>query len=387
MLLLALVALFVSVSAAQASPAPSSCHAALAGGPPVPAPIVFRNSCGGFRLDRDGRMTRLPATWFARRSAGTGRTYGADLRLKRTRPGAYLISRKSRLVWRSTGLYRNDGGSVAFGPGSFAFAAYRKGIFLTDLRSPERQVLGGEGLSPIAFRRDGSLFVADFSAASIRIVARNGSLLDTYRYRRQSGYHFDEPTETLYFVTLERRLAQVDATGLRSIGPLGALDGWLGIAGPYLTLSDFAHKGSSDEIRYSVLRRDGALVSHWKWLTPKGTSLDYGPMRSPDGRTLALRTVTRDARRPVVAIHVVRAGETRPKKVLTHRARQRGCGVGVSFSWKGDSFLYSATDGPIAIVNARSGSVRDLSGLVRRLPRQWAGERASAGWLSDYGTR
>jgi hypothetical protein len=59
------------------------------------------NSCGGFRLARDGTVTRLPKRWFDARSGGTGRRYGADLRLRWTRDGQFLILRHGRIVWKS----------------------------------------------------------------------------------------------------------------------------------------------------------------------------------------------------------------------------------------------------------------------------------------------
>ncbi len=96
----------------------------------------------------------------------------------------------------------------------------------------------------------------------------------------------------------------------------------------------------------------------------------------------AFRTVTRNPRNPVVSIYVLRDGEPRPRAVLRHSGRQKGCGVGASFSWRGSSFLYSATDGPAAIVDSRDGSVRSLSGFTDRLPRSWPGERVTAHWLN-----
>ncbi len=284
MLLLALIVLAFAASTAQAVPDARLCRTALPAGAPVPAPIVFRNSCGGFRLDRDGQVTRLPTRWFALRAGGTGRRYGADLRLERTKPGAYILSRKGRVVWRSSGLYRNDGGSLVFGPEMFAFAAYRTGIFLTDLRSPERLVLRGAGLYPLAFRRDGSLLVVDNGTASIWVVARDGSVVGAHRYRRQNGYQLDERTEALHYVTPERRLVRVEEGSIHVVRSLGDLDGWIGLTGSQLTLSDFAHRGSSDEIRFSVLRRDGTLVSDWSWRSPKDTcGSNTGPCARPAG--------------------------------------------------------------------------------------------------------
>ena len=139
--------------------------------------------------------------------------------------------------------------------------------------------------------------------------------------------------------------------------PLRDLDGWVWLAGRHLTLSDFAHRGRSDEIRVAVLRRDGTLVSRWRWRSPKGAGVDYGPEVSPDGRRFAFRTVTRP--RGAVVVYVLRDGEKRPTPVLRHAGRQAGCGVGASFTWHGRSLLYAATDGPATIVDTGNGTDRE----------------------------
>src|ERR687884_2252491 len=148
------------------------CRSALPRGPAVPAAIVLRTSCGAFRLGPDGRVTRLPRRWLARHSGGTGRRYGADLQLRPTRTGRIVVLRRGRLLWRSTGRYPRDGGDVAFGPHAFAFASYRRGVFLTDLGRPERLVVRGRGLYPFGFLRDGELLVT--SSRSIAVVSRGG---------------------------------------------------------------------------------------------------------------------------------------------------------------------------------------------------------------------
>src|SRR4051812_47907952 len=97
------------------------CRAQLPAAPTVPAAIVFRTSCGGFLLEPGRRLTRLPRQWFAVRSGGTGRRWGAHLDLRRNRPGRVFLFERGRLVWRSHDRYPNDGSSIAFGPHRFAF--------------------------------------------------------------------------------------------------------------------------------------------------------------------------------------------------------------------------------------------------------------------------
>jgi hypothetical protein len=286
-------------------------------------------------------------------------------------------------VWRSRGFYRNDGGSIAFGPGAFAFAAHGRGVYVTDLRSPERLITRGVGLYPRAFLRDGTLLVVKAGwGPSLSRVTQGGELLAHYRYRPKNGYVFDERAETLHFVTPGRVLVHVTSTSYRVVRPLGVLDGWLGLVGRHLSLSHFAHRGESDEIRFAVLEQDGSLVSRWAWRSPRRSGLDYGPVPSPDGRSFAFRTVTRP--RGNVVVYILRAGEERPAAVFRHRGSQLGCGVGASFTWKGRHALYASTDGPAAVFDARSDRIRRLGDLMAALPST-RGERASVFWASDFG--
>jgi hypothetical protein len=377
LLLVALVAPLIPTAPVGSAPDAKPCRAALPQGPSVPAPIVFRNSCGVFRLRRDGDVMRLPPGWLASRSGGTGRRYGADLRIQRDRPGRIVLRRHGAVVWRSASLYRNDAGSVAFGPGAFAFSAYRRGIFLTDLRSPERVIVPGVGHHPLAFLRDGSLLVVEGGAGAIRLVARDGSVLRRYPYRRQNGYQIDERTESLFLVTPRRMLVRAHGTAVRVLRPLGDSDGWVGFAGVHVTLSD--------EESLAVLRRDGSLLSSWSWHVPRGSRLDLSPVASEDGRKGAFRTVPADGQGSVV-LYVLREGQKQATAVYRHRGVQVGCGVGASFDWQDDFLLYSATDGPTTLVDARTGSVQSLAELTARLPRRFPGERALASWASDFPT-
>ena len=359
-----------------------TCPAVPPTGPEVPAPLVLRTSCGGFLLARDGTVTRLPQRWFDVRAGGTGRRYGADLRIRRTASGRIVLGRNGHVVWRSDGLFRRDAGSIAFGPGAFAFAAYRRGIFVTDLRSPERLVVRGVGLYPLAFLGDGTLLVVRGGwGPSVIRVTRDGSVVERHRYRPRNGYVFEERTETLHLVRPDRMLVEATVSGARVVRPLGALDGWLGLAGPFLTLSDFAHEGHSDVIRYAVLQQDGRVVSRWSWRAPQGAGIDSGPTPSLDGGSFGFRTVTRP--RGDVVVYLLRAGVTRPAPVLRYRGSQVGCGVGASFAWKGRYVLYSATDGPAAVFDARTRRVVSLAVLQSALSRsRW--ERPSTHWASDF---
>jgi hypothetical protein len=165
------------------------CLAPLPRGPAVPAPIVLWTSCGAFRLDPDGATARLPRHWLAQHGSGTGRRYGADLALRRTRDGRILLLRHGRVVWRSHDVYPRDSGDVAFGPRVFAFASYRRGVFVTDLRGPERLVVSGRGLYPYAFTRSGRLFVT--GGRAIALVPPGAGVIQRFPYRARNGLALD----------------------------------------------------------------------------------------------------------------------------------------------------------------------------------------------------
>jgi hypothetical protein len=383
MALLALAVVLAASVLGVSSAEPLPCAGSLPRGPSVPEPVVFKNSCGGFLLQRDGRVSRLRADWLAARSGETERTYGADLRLVRGRSGRIFVRRAGQLVWRSRELYLRDAGAVVFGPGSFAFGSWKHGIYLTDLHGPERLVVHGSGLAPIAFRHGGTLLVAGSSLRpSILVLSPDGSLLQRYPYRAQNGYAYDARTESLFFVTPERMLVRLDGMRLRPVRRVQRRDRWIALVGPYVSISAGAHRGASDELGFTVLERDGRLVSRWRWLSPRRSRIDYTPVASADGRAIAFRTVT-EGQRPRVVVHVLRAGETRPTAVLHHHGRQVGCGVGASFTWRGSRLLYSATDGPAAIVDTGTGRSRSLSKLGARIPHRWRGERPYVYWLRD----
>src|SRR5205823_1160771 len=150
-----------------------ACHAPLPQGPRVPAPVVLHTSCGNFALSTSGELSRLIR--HASRRTVSWRNWGTPLTLRRNRAGRIFVLRHRRLAWRSHGVYPNDGGDIAFGPHAFAFASYRRGVFLTDLDGPERLVVRGRGLYPYDFDNAGQLIVG--AGRTIALLSRSGATL------------------------------------------------------------------------------------------------------------------------------------------------------------------------------------------------------------------
>jgi hypothetical protein len=342
------------------------CQAALPRGPAVPAPIVFRTDCGWFRLDTDGDVTRLPGNRLATHTRPSQPHYT----IGRTRPGRYLVVWGGKVVWRSRGLYRNEAGNWAFGRHAFAFDSWgRRGVFLTDLRGPEKLVLRRRNRYPIGFSRTGQLLVS--GRRTITVVAADGTVLRTLRYRRSSSFTFDEATKTLYFVTPDGMLSAAEGSRVRRIGRTRER-GWIGLLGRRLITF-------STQRYLAILRRsDASVVASAGWRAKR--ELDAGVAVSNDGRLFSFRV----ARSPGMAsVYLLRAGEHRARPVYRHRFRQAGCGYDVSLASHGSSFLYRSNDGrgdaETAVVGA-DGSVTRLRAVLRALPRKVHTMRGHAYW-------
>jgi hypothetical protein len=372
-MLATMVAVTASVAVSPAAHHP--CRAPLPVGPHVPAAIVLWSSCGAFELSPSGAVVRLPRHWLARHSGGTGRRWEAHVDIRRTRAGRFVLLRRGRVIWRSRGLYPRDGGSVAFGPHEFAFGTYRHGIFLTDLRGPERLVAPGRNLYPDDFTRRGDLIVVG-GRPSIALVSRSGKVVRRFAYRPRSGYVYDEQADTLHFVNPAGRLVAVRGRRVEQERSVAGIDGTLNLAPRTLV---FTAAGS-----FTVTTRDGSIVASAHWNGRKLAS-DSGVAASPDGRSFAFRlsNARPGARSGSATVYLLRAGSRRARRLFRHRLGPSGCAVGASFGWHGASVLYSSTDGALAVLDTRTGTAVDLRRLAAALPHRWAAERPLAAWRSE----
>ena len=351
------------------------CRATLPRGPALPAPLIAWNDCGAFLVAVDGRIARLPHHWLARHVGGTGRRWEAQITIRRDRAGDIRLLRDGRLVWRSQSLYPNDGGSVAFGPGEFAFASYRRGVFLTDLTSGERLVVRGRGLFPYDFTGGGDLIVT--GRRTIALVSRQGVTVRRLAVRARNGYAFDERSDTLFFVTPRGRLATLHDRHLqlaRSVsagGTISAQDGLLVFAAARTI---------------TVTRRDGSVVARTSWHSRR-LHADSGVSVAPGRRAFAFRLS--DARPGATSgqatLYLLRPGSSRPEVLYRHRLGPSGCGVGAGLSWHGRYVLYGSADGRQAIVDSATRTVTDLVPLSRGLPAESPDERAAVEWASSFG--
>jgi hypothetical protein len=364
-----------AATGAQHAPA-HPCRASLPHGPSVPASIILWSSCGVFRLESDGHVTRLDRHWLAHHGSGTGRRYGADLRVRRTRDGAMILQRGGRTIWRTRRLHPH-GGDVAFGPGVFAFTSYFRGIYVTDLHGPERLVAPGRGLYVLDFTRRGLLLVV--GRHMLTVVARSGRLLRRYAYAPERGLGFDEEADTLYFVTPRAMLAEAaHGTRLRLLRRVAAQDGYMSVVDPRL-LVWYGRRS------ITVTDRVGTSIASTHWLSALGNA-DLGLTASSDGRFFAYRLSTAEREGPVDSrLFVLRPAETHGRLVLRHRLGGVGCGVPGHMSWHGPDLLYDfGNDDRLAVLDARSGGWTKLTALARSIPRRFPADTVDAAWASGF---
>lgn len=336
-------------------------------------------------------MTRLPGS-----PAGFGRGgiaedgsrhYGADLFIRRTHPGRFIVWRLHRtpagrltrtVIWRSSRDYYNTGGNNAFGPNLFAFDDYYRGLFLTDLRHPERMVMRGRGLSPIGFTRAGELLVA-VPGYSIAVVAPNGKLLRRFSYNGRNSFTWDEQTDTLYFVRPDGMLAAAHGEHLHLIRPLTGIDGSIWFTPPQLLVFNGRHS-------VTISNLHGRLIARDRWPRTRIDNFDSGLSVSPDGRSFAFRLSSAHpgARHGKAIVYVLHAGQSRARAIYRHQLGPSGCAVGASMEWHGSYLLYSSADGQRAVLDTRTGRQITLMHLLHRIPQRGRSQVYDVFWRSDF---
>ena len=372
----ALAALALSLFPHAAHP----CLAPQPRGPALPAPVVLHTSCGWYERDADGRTFRLPNHWGAIHGVGSGRPYGARLDVCCLRTHHIGLTLDGRVVWRSTRAHPGYGGELAFGPHEFAFADSVRGVYLTDLRSPERLVVRGRGLYPDGFTRDGDLVVVGKGA--LVVVARSGRAIGTHAFRPRNGYAFDRRSDTYVFVAPDGRLAVLRSRRVL-LGPDVANLGALSVVADR-TVS-FTRRGG-----LTVMREDGNPVATARWNARIETMVGGEVSASPDGRTFVYAlTRARGERLGATTLFVLHAGDREGHRLLSRWRSPTTCFEGGpcagGYDWHGRFFLYQPGDGHVGIVDSATARLIDLTRLDRSLPHLGPRpERAAIAWESDF---
>jgi hypothetical protein len=382
--------LFAAVLASAFLPS-HGCRAPLPRGPAVPATITIQTSCGWFDVRRSGRVTRLPRSPVGFGRGGIAedgsRDFGADLVIRRTHLGRFIVLRLHRtpagrlartLVWRSSSSYFNTGDESAFGPHLFAFAAYHSGLYLTDLRRPERLVVRGRGLYPIGFTSGGELMIAG-SGHPISVVAADGRLVRRYSYRPRSGFAWDYRTDTLYFVRPDGMLAAAHGAHLRLLRPLKAIEGQIGFTPPGLLVFN-------SQRSVTITSLAGNLIARARWPLTPIDNFDSGLSVSPDGRSFAFRLSNAHpgSRHGEAIVYALHAGQSHARAIYRQKLGSSGCVVGAHMEWHGRYLLYSSTDGQQAVLDTRGGRQISLMPLLHRIPQRGRSQTYNVFWRSDF---
>lgn len=369
---------------------PQGCRAPLPHGPAVPAPLVVQTGCGWFGLNTNGRVSRLPRSpvGFGRGgvAADGSRDYGADLVISRTHSGRFSVLRLHRtstgrltrtMVWRSSRDYYNTGDNAAFGPHLLAFNDYYHGIYLSDLRHPERLVARGRGLYPIGFTADGELMIAG-SGHPISVVASDGRLLRRYPYRPRTGFAWDYHRDTLYLVRPDGMLAAAHGPHLRLLRPLRGIEGQIEFTSPGLLVFN----GQRSLV---ITNLAGKLIARARWPRTPIDNSDSGLSVSPNGRSFAFRLSNAHpgARHGEAVVYVLHAGQSQAHPIYRHRLGQSGCVVGAGMEWSGRYLLYSSTDGEQAVLDTRKGRQISLMPLLNQLPQRGRNQTYNVYWRHD----
>lgn len=381
--------LFAAVLASAVLPS-HGCRAPLPHGPAVPAAIVVQTSCGWFDLKPSGRVARLPRSPVGFGRGGIAedgsRHYGADLFIRRTHPGRFIVWRLRRtptgrltrtVIWRSSRDYYNTGDENAFGPHLFAFDDYYHGIYLTDLRHSERMVMRGRGISPIGFTRVGDLLIS-MPGYSIAVVAPTGRLLRRFSYSGRNSFTWDEHTDTLYFVRPDGMLAAAHGADVRLIRRLTGIEGGIWFTPPRLLV--FNGRRS-----VTITNLNGKLIARDRWPRSPIDNFDSGLSVSPDGRTFAFRLSSAHpgARHGDAVVYVLHAGQSKTRAIYRHRLGPSGCAVGASMEWHGRYLLYSSADGQRAVLDTSTGRRVSLMRLLHRIPQRGRSQVYDVFWRSN----
>lgn len=355
----------------------------------MPAPLVVQTGCGWYVLRTSGRVVRLRRSPVGFGRGGVAedgtRDFGADLVVRRARAGRFGVVRLRRTaagrlirtrIWRSSNSYVDTGGDIAFGPHRFAFADYRRGIYLTDLRHRERLVVHGKGLYPIGFTGGGELMVAG-SGHRVSVVAADGTLVRRYSYRPRGGFSWDFRTDTLYIVRPDGRLGAAHGSHLRLLHRLTGIEGQIDFMQPGL----LAFSGRRS---VAVTSLTGKLIARDRWPPSRIDNLN-GLSASPDGRSFAFRLTDAypGAHHGEAVVYVLHAGQSQARAVYRHELGASGCAVGAGMEWHGRYLLYSSTDGRQAVLDTRGGRPISLMPLLGRLPQRGRSTEYNVFWRGD----
>jgi hypothetical protein len=352
-------AVVAPVSAGQAaSPCGSSLPTAPAG---LPAPVVFRTTCGAYRAGEDGAVARTPAV---------KSPWGPPSRFRvGVTDGHVVVMKDGRVRWRSKRVFRSpesDFDSVAFDRHSLAFSFMHGRLWVSRLDGHEHAV--GWSEAAMTWTKRGDLLTSQRRHGLWQLAVRDGKgLHPRVIARRFLNYPLvDDATQTLLYVNQAQALVRTDGRSKQFLANLPSL----GFT-PTATLQTLpaGMVGISSERRLAVLRQDGSVFAQTDFpAAPAGQK--HGWTNFAVGRDRVAAAVELSDRNGTGGedVLVVRAGETSGKLLVRVQSEWAGCGWIVTLAWHGDWLLYSDSVADVLALDTAGDGRIDLTKTARQLP-------------------
>jgi hypothetical protein len=342
--------------------AASDCGSSLPAAPAgLPAPIVFRTTCGTYRAAKDGSVARtraVRAPWWSPSQFQIG-----------VRDDHVVVIERGTVRWRSRRAFRintSELDSVAFGRGTVAFNFAHGRLWVARFGSAEHAVGWSEGA--LTWTKRGDLLTSQRRHAEWRLAVRDrNGLYPRVIARRMLNYALvDDATRTVLYVNQSRTLVRTDGRSKQFLANLGSL----GFA-PSATLQTLPRGmiGISSGKRLEVLRRDGSVFGAMDFpAAPAGQK--HGWTNFAVGRDRVAAAVELSDRNGTGGedVLVLRAGETSGRLLARVQSRWAGCGWVVTLVWHGDWLLYSDSVVDVLALDTAGGGRIDLTQTARQLP-------------------
>lgn len=360
-----LLAVLVAAAAAapgSASEAASSCGSMLPVAPAgLPAPIVFRTTCGSFRAGLDGSVAPTRAV---RSPSWSPSRFQIDVR-----HGHVVLIEHGRVRWRSqralaSGYYEFD--SVAFSGRRLAFSFANGRLWVSKLSGHEHAIGWSEGA--LTWTKRGDLLTSQRRHGVWRLAVRDrNGLHPRVVVRRPVDAFVDDATQTVLYVTASGSLVRTDGRSSQHLADLRSLG-----FSPHATLQVLSRNliAISSPARLAVLRGDGSLFAAMEY-PPDSTGLTHGWPTfavSDDRVAAAVELVRSTGGTAGEDVYVLRPGGTQGTRLARLQDDWVGCGWLVTMVWRGDWLLYSDSVVNVLAIDTNGGARVDLSKAARQLP-------------------
>ncbi|HEY3210194.1 MAG TPA: hypothetical protein VGL18_10450 [Actinomycetota bacterium] len=393
-----------SRSAADTDPLPAGCDrtaSATVKSGRVPWPIVFRTSCGGYVLLRDGRLGPLtfPSQPGPRYRVSAGQDAWAEVLERRV-----VVTRRGSVIWRSTGSYDPQTlGAAVLGSGWVAFSQYSGSggsstLYLSAIPGDERPVAQDE--EPLAAVASGALIVSrwrsDGSEPDLWVRQTGGALAGLIA--RGVGISYAEPESGTLLYQRGRTLLRTDGTRSWTVARMG------GLGVPGLQWIDRLQDGRilvTGRRAVALLAGDGRMLEHATlaripkggtgWINAWASQSEMSSAMSIDqstGGLILLQALWLDASAGGgpgwEGLYELAPGGSSARLLFGKRLTLAVCAHDSSVSWHGRWLLYRACEGRVVAIDT-SGlrSAIDLTAIARSLPMPTE-ERGYGLWSAEW---